>query len=86
MQKQNTPEVETLFVKSLLLTAGQNELKIKGNLFIGLKGPLSKCDRKEIITFCLRNKLDDVALLLGLESDQMDLVKNITIEKCSEFV
>ena len=44
-------------------------MKIKGNLFIGLKGPLAKCDRTEIIKFCLHNKFDDVALLLGLESD-----------------
>ena len=73
-------------MKSLLLTAGPNELKIKGNLFIGLKGPLAQCDRKELIEFCLKHKFDDVALLLALESNQIELIDAITIEKDVDFI
>lgn len=47
---------------------------------------MSNCDRKEIIAFCLHNKFDDIALLLGLESDRLDLVKDISLDTCSEFV
>ncbi|CAL6037896.1 Putative_clathrin heavy chain protein [Hexamita inflata] len=87
MQKNNTAEVQTLFIKILFLTAGANMAKIKGNLFIGIKGPLKLANIEDIILFCVEQQLFDVAVILSVQFNILKKIESqVQVTDCQQFV